>query len=92
MTNRWRPHPKTWAWNLLISLDQLGNSLLGGAPDETISSRSARANRDGRRWGRLMCRFLGWFEKDHCEKAITSELTGAQTSKGIRDLTKERGE
>jgi len=85
-------NPKRWIWNLLISLDQLGNSLLGGAPDETISSRSARANRDGKRWGRRMCRFLGWFEKDHCEKAITSELTGAQTSKEIRDLFNKGGE
>ena len=25
--------------NILISLDQMGNTLLGGDPDETISSR-----------------------------------------------------
>ena len=28
-----------WGLNILISLDQFGNSLLGGDPDETISSR-----------------------------------------------------
>lgn len=28
--------------NILISLDQLGNSILGGDPDETISSRLGR--------------------------------------------------
>ena len=33
---------KNWFWNLLISLDQLGNSILGGSPDETISARAGR--------------------------------------------------
>lgn len=28
--------------NLLISIDQLGNAVLGGDPDETISSRCAK--------------------------------------------------
>jgi hypothetical protein len=30
---------KRWAWSVLIALDQLGNALAGGNPDETISSR-----------------------------------------------------
>lgn len=30
---------KKWAWNILISLDQLLNTMFGGDPDETISSR-----------------------------------------------------
>jgi len=30
-----------WKWivNVLVSIDQLGNTILGGDPDETISSR-----------------------------------------------------
>jgi hypothetical protein len=28
-----------WVFNVLIGVDQLGNSILGGDPDETISSR-----------------------------------------------------
>ena len=28
-----------WLLNILISIDQLGNTLFGGDPDETISSR-----------------------------------------------------
>jgi hypothetical protein len=31
--------------NLLLSVDQLGNSILGGDPDETISSRIGRIKR-----------------------------------------------
>ena len=34
-----------YLWNVLLSLDQLGNSLLGGDPDETISSRVGRIKR-----------------------------------------------
>jgi hypothetical protein len=37
-----------WALNVLISLDQLGNSILGGDPDETISSRLGRIKQ---KWG-----------------------------------------
>lgn len=31
---------KRYLWNLLIAIDQLGNALLAGDPDETISSRA----------------------------------------------------
>lgn len=36
---------KQFAWNVLISLDQLGNALTGGNPDETISSRLGKRKR-----------------------------------------------
>ncbi len=35
--------------NVIIGLDQLGNTLTGGNPDETISSRVGRAARQGKR-------------------------------------------
>ena len=31
-----------YLFNILISIDQFGNTLLGGNPDETISSRCAK--------------------------------------------------
>jgi len=61
---------KKWGFNALVSIDQLVNSLFGGDPDETISSRAAKAKRDGKPWGRHMCRMLHWFDKGHCEKSI----------------------
>lgn len=64
---------RKWIWNILISIDQLGNTLAGGDPDETISSRSGKAKRDGKLWGRLMCRFLNVFDPGHCEGAIESD-------------------
>ncbi|WP_263082147.1 hypothetical protein [Endozoicomonas sp. Mp262] len=57
-------------WNILIAIDQLANTLLAGDPDETISSRAAKANRKGKRWGCVLCRFLHWFDRNHCEKSI----------------------
>lgn len=64
--------------NLAITaLDLLGNTLLGGDPDETISSRSAKAmayEQGGAFpiWGPgcRLCSFLAVFQKDHCQKAL----------------------
>ena len=33
---------KRYLWNVLIAVDQLVNAMLGGDPDETISSRCAK--------------------------------------------------
>ena len=62
-----------WIFNLLVSLDQLGNSLLGGDPDETVSSRSAKAQVRGALWGRAMCRTLDVFDKGHCARSIEAD-------------------
>lgn len=61
---------KRYLWNILISLDQLGNALLAGSPDETISSRAGKAMREGKAWGCVLCRFLNLFENEHCAKSI----------------------
>ena len=66
--------------NLAISIDQLGNVLVGGDPDETISSRLGKIERKhgGKvpRW-RIFSRFLIWsldkIDKDHCEDAIEED-------------------
>ena len=67
--------------NLLILLDETGNTLTGGSPNETISERSAKARAAGRKWGCVMCAFLGWCASkiaghtvDHCAQALTSTI------------------
>lgn len=35
--------PREWGRNLLLGVDQLANAVLRGDPDETISSRAAKA-------------------------------------------------
>lgn len=61
---------KSYLWNILIAIDQFGNALFAGNPDETISSRAGKAMREGKVWGCVLCRFLNWFERDHCVKSI----------------------
>ena len=61
---------------ILIALDQLGNALLGGYADETISARSWR-NREQRPW---LVKFINWLFNDprHCQDSYESELRAAQ--------------
>jgi hypothetical protein len=59
-----------WFWNVLIALDQFGNAVTGGDPDETISSRADKAMNKGKRWGCIMCRLLNLIQKDHCQKSL----------------------
>lgn len=61
---------------IALAIDQLGNTLLGGWADETISSRCWRL-RHKRRWRVAMrlvdgaARLFG--QRDHCRKAFESE-------------------
>lgn len=68
---------KRWVMNVLLSIDQLGNSLLGGDPDETISSRIGRIKLkwDGEiPWTRPVARITDWcldrIDKNHSLDAI----------------------
>jgi len=63
----------TWALNQLIALDQAFNALLGGDPDETLSSRAGKAQKDGKRWGCVLCGALDWFDDQHCEKSVEAD-------------------
>ncbi len=69
-----RPRPKglsntvprrlgRWGLNVLIGVDQLGNALLMGDPDETISSRLGKMKRrHGGRipWHRPLSKTIAW--------------------------------
>jgi hypothetical protein len=61
---------KTWGKNIALGIDQLGNTVLRGNPDETISSRAGRVREQGKLWGCVLCKFLDWLDPDHCNKAI----------------------
>jgi hypothetical protein len=54
-------------WNMLIALDQLANTVVGGDPDETISSRAGKSNG---KLARVLCRVLHLFDPEHCKKSI----------------------
>ncbi|MGH7395266.1 MAG: hypothetical protein ACREJF_06680, partial [Candidatus Methylomirabilales bacterium] len=53
--------------NVLLGLDQLGNTLIGGSPDETISSWSGRSES----WiARKLEALLGKVEKEHSVRSL----------------------
>jgi hypothetical protein len=64
---------KQYFINLLIAIDQLGNTLAGGYPDETISLHAARARDRGERWGCVLCKLLDYVVKDHCTNTELSK-------------------
>jgi hypothetical protein len=61
----------------LVGLDQFINVLTDGYPDETISSRSARAAEQGKAWGLVMSWFLDLFQSDHGAKAQAGDVERA---------------
>ena len=64
---------KRYIWNLLISIDQLANTIFGGYPDETLSSRWGKLAREEHKFAMFMCNLLHIFDKGHCEKCIEED-------------------
>jgi len=63
---------RRYFWNLLIALDQGMNAVLGGDPDETISSRAGKLIKR-RRWACVLCRLLSLIDKRHCQKNVEAD-------------------
>lgn len=65
---------KRWALNILVALDRLCNALFFfGAGDETISSHAGKEMLKGTPWACRLCKWLDWFQKDHCLLSINQE-------------------
>jgi len=62
---------KKYFWNILISIDQVINTILGGDPDETISSRMGKYAERGRGWfPKTICKLLHLIDNNHCQNSI----------------------
>jgi hypothetical protein len=59
--------------NWLIWLDEGLNTLRGGDPGQSLSVAAGIAQTQGKRWGCILCRFLSWFQANHCAKAVANE-------------------
>lgn len=58
---------------ILVAIDQFGNTLLDGNPDETISSRVGRNAIAGKKWALIaekVINALFWFQPNHCRTHI----------------------
>ncbi len=64
---------KRYIINVLLWLDLGANTLLGGDPQETLSSRLGKAAKRGNRIAYVCCRALRWFDKNHCINAIDKD-------------------
>ena len=62
---------KKYLKNILISIDQFINTLFGGDPDETISSRCHKYK--NRKICRFICRMLEKLDNGHCERALEKD-------------------
>ena len=58
-------------WNILIAIDQLGNAIIGGDPDETISRRAARFSHI-KGWY-ILGKFLDAIDPDHMQKSLEGD-------------------
>ncbi|NBI12480.1 DNA helicase UvrD [[Haemophilus] felis] len=79
---------KNWGYHVVIAIDQLFNALLGGAADETLSSRTYRgailAQKPKKRWRVLYPVINGlFFDKEHCKTAYESEVNRKQYPQGF---------
>ena len=63
---------------VLVGIDQLMNVVTNGDPDETISSRAARAALNGKKWGVELSKLLDCFQYDHGAQAIEGDETRAE--------------
>lgn len=75
--------------NVLIALDQLLCVLLGGFPDETMSSYAYRMRKQRKPWW-FLANWIDWGAKtffdqgDHCRRAYESERARAQEPPELR--------
>lgn len=65
---------KRYIINILIAIDQFLNTVMGGDPDETISSRMGKhvAKKDSP-FCNLICKLLNYVDPNHCTKSIEKD-------------------
>ena len=74
-------------FQVLVAIDQLLNTLLGGYADETLSSRAWRHKEDGSRsWPAWVINKLFFWQDNHCKEAYESELKRNQLPPSLRGV------
>jgi len=69
---------KKYGWNLLIAIDQLINTIFFGDPDETLSSRMGKHEKDCKVCF-YICMILNLFQKEHCIKSEEPDEGGNES-------------
>lgn len=74
----------TYLKNVLIGIDQLVNTLLGGYPDETMSARAYRLEYNGKLIGKILRPIIDcimFWDDNHCKESYESEVLKKQLPK-----------
>lgn len=74
---------KSYCKRVLIAIDQLCNAVIGGSPDETMSSRVWRNSLKGYWYAKVGVKILDavfslFGDKDHCRVSYENEMTRKQ--------------
>lgn len=67
---------KTYCWNVFRGFDRTLNAIIGGDPDETLSSVAYRKHRDGGRWKgceAVINWLFSWQSDHHCLAAYNHD-------------------
>ena len=80
-----------YVFNVWVAIDQLGTALLGGWPDETLSSYAWRLEKQGKFFGftRRIIDWLFFWQQDHCYNAMLAEQERRQLPSELRGLVYE---
>lgn len=76
--------PKSFGHVIAVGIDILIAVFIWRREGITISSHSALAAKRGKKWGCVLCRFLGWLNPNHCPEAVKADIKRAQDA--IREL------
>ena len=79
---------KNYLLNLAIGIDQMANTLIGGAPDETLSARAHRMRVKGHKywgWTAGAINLLFFWQVDHCLSAYRAEVLRRQYPEAYRE-------
>lgn len=76
-------HPD--GFQILVALDQLLNTLIGGYADETLSSRAHRRRLRGKGGVAWVIDHIFFWQDEHCKTAYESELERAQLPVEFRE-------
>lgn len=72
----------------MIAIDQLGNALLGGWADETLSSRCWRMrHKQPYAFFRAAIDGISFFEREHCRMSFESERRRLQSPPEVRECS-----
>lgn len=72
-------------FQVLVAIDQLLNTLVGGYADETLSARAYRRYLRGKPWCARVINVLFFWQDNHCKEAYESELVDRQLPPEYRE-------